>query len=63
MSLLEHRLALLKTDGRAALVTFITAGYTGFDTSVKVLKGLAAAGADVIVLGMPLTDPMADGVA
>ncbi|KQQ53662.1 tryptophan synthase subunit alpha [Pseudomonas syringae] len=63
MSRLEHRYAQLKAEGRAALVTFITAGDPGYDTSLKVLKGLPAAGADVIELGMPFTDPMADGVA
>lgn len=63
MSRLEHRYAQLKAEGRAALVTFITAGDPGYDTSLKVLKGLPAAGADVIELGMPFTDPMADGPA
>ncbi|WP_295472025.1 tryptophan synthase subunit alpha [uncultured Pseudomonas sp.] len=63
MSRLEHRFAQLKAEGRAALVTFITAGDPGYDTSLKILKGLPAAGADVIELGMPFTDPMADGVA
>ena len=63
MSRLEQRFAQLKTEGRAALVTFVTAGDPGYDTSLKVLKGLPAAGADVIELGMPFTDPMADGVA
>lgn len=63
MSRLEQRFAQLKDEGRAALVTFVTAGDPGYDTSLKVLKGLPAAGADVIELGMPFTDPMADGVA
>ncbi|WNW12633.1 tryptophan synthase subunit alpha [Pseudomonas sp. DTU_2021_1001937_2_SI_NGA_ILE_001] len=63
MSRLEHRFAQLKAEGRSALVTFITAGDPGYDTSLKILKGLPAAGADVIELGMPFTDPMADGVA
>ncbi|MEE4741713.1 tryptophan synthase subunit alpha [Pseudomonas alliivorans] len=63
MSRLEQRFAQLKTEGRAALVTFVTAGDPGYDTSLKILKGLPAAGADVIELGMPFTDPMADGVA
>jgi tryptophan synthase alpha chain len=63
MSRLEQRFAQLKSEGRAALVTFVTAGDPGYDTSLKVLKGLPAAGADVIELGMPFTDPMADGVA
>jgi tryptophan synthase alpha chain len=63
MSRLEQRFAQLKNEGRAALVTFVTAGDPGYDTSLKVLKGLPAAGADIIELGMPFTDPMADGVA
>jgi len=63
MSRLEQRFADLKTQGRAALVTFVTAGDPGYDASLKILKGLPAAGADVIELGMPFTDPMADGVA
>ncbi|WP_419737512.1 tryptophan synthase subunit alpha [Pseudomonas sp. COR18] len=45
----------------AALVTFVTAGDPGYDTSLAILKGLPKAGADVIELGMPFTDPMADG--
>ncbi len=63
MSRLEQRFADLKAEGRAALVTFVTAGDPGYDTSLAILKGLPAAGADVIELGMPFTDPMADGVA
>lgn len=63
MSRLEQRFTQLKSEGRAALVTFVTAGDPGYDTSLKVLKGLPAAGADIIELGMPFTDPMADGLA
>lgn len=63
MSRLEKRFADLKAEGRAALVTFVTAGDPGFEASLEILKGLPAAGADVIELGMPFTDPMADGVA
>ena len=63
MSRLEHRCAELKAEGRSALVTFITAGDPGYDASLAILKGLPEAGADVIELGMPFTDPMADGVA
>ncbi len=63
MSRLEQRFAELKAEGRSALVTFITAGDPGYDASLQILKGLPAAGADVIELGMPFTDPMADGVA
>jgi tryptophan synthase alpha chain len=53
----------LKAEGRAALVTFLTAGDPDKDTSLAILKALPAAGADVIELGMPFTDPMADGPA
>ncbi len=57
------RFATLKAEGRAGLVTFITAGDPDFDTSLEILSGLPAAGADVIELGMPFSDPMADGPA
>jgi tryptophan synthase alpha chain len=63
MSRLQSRFAELKEQNRAALVTFITAGDPGYATSLEILKGLPAAGADVIELGMPFTDPMADGPA
>ena len=63
MSRLQSRFAELKQQNRAALVTFITAGDPGYATSLEILKGLPAAGADVIELGMPFTDPMADGPA
>ncbi|CAN1593152.1 tryptophan synthase subunit alpha [Pseudomonas sp. B21-028] len=63
MSRLQTRFAELKQQNRAALVTFVTAGDPNYDTSLAILKGLPAAGADVIELGMPFTDPMADGPA
>jgi tryptophan synthase alpha chain len=53
--------AELKKEGRAALVTFVTAGDPDYATSLAILNALPAAGADVIELGMPFTDPMADG--
>jgi tryptophan synthase alpha chain len=62
-SRIDRRFAALKKDGRAALVTFITAGDPDLDTSRKILLGLPAAGADIIELGMPFSDPMADGPA
>ena len=55
------RFAQLKADKRAALVTYVTAGDPSLDISYQILKGLPAAGADLIELGMPFTDPMADG--
>jgi len=63
MSRLQTRFAELKQQNRAALVTFTTAGDPDYATSLAILKGLPAAGADVIELGMPFTDPMADGPA
>tara|TARA_R110000824_G_scaffold375286_2_gene566030 strand:- start:19731 stop:20570 length:840 start_codon:yes stop_codon:yes gene_type:complete len=60
---LDKRFARLKAESRAAFVTFITAGDPDFDTTLAILTGLPAAGADVIELGMPFTDPMADGPA
>jgi tryptophan synthase alpha chain len=58
---IDHRFAALKQDGRSALVTFIMAGDPDYDTSLAIAKALPGAGADVIELGMPFTDPMADG--
>jgi tryptophan synthase alpha chain len=63
MSRLQTRFAELKQQNRAALVTFVTAGDPNYDASLAILKGLPKAGADVIELGMPFTDPMADGPA
>lgn len=60
---LSARFAALKEEGRAGLVTFITAGDPDPKTSLEILKGLPKAGADLIELGMPFTDPMADGPA
>ncbi|MDH3475877.1 MAG: tryptophan synthase subunit alpha [Rhodospirillales bacterium] len=60
---LRTRFAALKDQGRGGLVTFFTAGDPDRETSFEILKGLPAAGADVIELGMPFTDPMADGPA
>src|SRR5262245_40813227 len=60
---IDNRFGDLKREGRAALVTFLTAGDPDADTSLAILRALPAAGADVIELGMPFTDPMADGPA
>lgn len=62
-SRVESRFAALKQEGRAGLVTFVTAGDPDMDTSWEILKGLPAAGADIIEIGMPFSDPMADGPA
>jgi tryptophan synthase alpha chain len=62
-SRIDKRFAALEHEGRAGLVTFITAGDPDYDTSLAILKGLPEAGADIIELGMPFSDPMADGPA
>src|SRR6476469_2568118 len=62
-SRIDQRFADLKREGRAALVTFTMAGDPDTKTSLEILKALPKAGADVIELGMPFTDPMADGPA
>jgi tryptophan synthase alpha chain len=61
MSRITRRFAKLKTEGRAGLVTFVTAGDPNLEVSAQILSGLPAAGADLIELGMPFSDPMADG--
>jgi tryptophan synthase alpha chain len=58
---IDRRFAALSAQGRAGLVTFITAGDPDAETSARILAQLPEAGADVIELGMPFTDPMADG--
>jgi len=60
---IDTRFAALKGEGRPALVTFTTAGDPDYATSLEILKALPKAGADVIELGMPFSDPMADGPA
>lgn len=60
---IETRFRACAAEGRAALVTFVTAGDPDHDTSLALLKALPAAGADIIELGVPFTDPMADGPA
>ena len=60
---IDRRFAALKAEGRAALVTFLTAGDPDYATSLAIVRALPDAGADVIELGMPFTDPMADGPA
>jgi len=60
---IDRRFVALKKEGRVALVTFTMAGDPDYATSLAILKALPQAGADVIELGMPFTDPMADGPA
>ncbi len=61
MSRIDARFASLKAQGRSAFVAYVMAGDPDFDTSLAIIRGLPAAGVDVIELGMPFTDPMADG--
>lgn len=60
---IADRFAALKAEGRPGLVTFVTAGDPDGETSLAILKALPGAGADLIELGVPFTDPMADGPA
>jgi tryptophan synthase alpha chain len=61
MSRIETKFATLRAEGRKAFVAYIMAGDPDLATSLDLMKGLPAAGVDVIELGMPFTDPMADG--
>ena len=61
MSRIEQRFAALREEGRAGLVTYLTAGDPDPGTSARLFGGLAEAGADLIEIGMPFSDPMADG--
>ncbi len=58
---IDAKFAALKSEGRKAFVAYVMAGDPDFDTSLEVVKGLPGAGVDVIELGLPFTDPMADG--
>ena len=60
---IDTRFADLKKEGRAAFVTFVMAGDPDLATSLEIIKALPKAGADIIEIGMPFTDPMADGPA
>jgi tryptophan synthase alpha chain len=63
VSRIDARFAALAKEGRAGLVTFLTAGDPDYNTSLSIVRALPKAGADVIELGVPFTDPMADGPA
>ena len=61
MTRIDATFAALRNDGKKAFVAYVMAGDPDFDTSLELVKGLPAAGVDVIELGLPFTDPMADG--
>ena len=60
---MDARFAKLKEEGRPGLVSFVMSGDPDYETSLAILKRLPAAGADIVELGMPFSDPMADGPA
>ncbi|MGB0799566.1 MAG: tryptophan synthase subunit alpha, partial [Planktomarina sp.] len=60
-SRIDAKFAELNAAGKKAFVSYIMAGDPDYDTSLEVVKGLPAAGVDIIELGLPFTDPMADG--
>jgi len=61
MTRIDDTFARLKTQNQKAFVAYIMAGDTDYDTSLEVMQGLPDAGVDIIELGVPFTDPMADG--
>ncbi len=61
MTRIDAKFAALKTEGKKAFVAYVMAGDPDVDTTLAVMRGMPAAGVDVIELGMPFTDPMADG--
>jgi tryptophan synthase alpha chain len=63
MTRIDSRFARLRAERRKAFVAFVMAGDPDFETSLAVLRGLPDAGVDLVELGMPFTDPMADGPA
>ena len=58
---IDAKFAELSAAGKKAFVTYVMAGDPNYDTSLEMVKGLPAAGVDIIELGLPFTDPMADG--
>jgi len=61
MSRIDAKFAELKASGKSAFVSYIMAGDPNYDATFELMKGLPAAGVDIIELGVPFTDPMADG--
>ncbi|TPI77588.1 tryptophan synthase subunit alpha [Mesorhizobium sp. B2-8-9] len=60
---IDRRMVKLKAEGRPALVTYFMGGDPDYDSSLSIMKALPIAGADIIEMGMPFSDPMADGPA
>lgn len=58
---IQEKFAELNAAGKKALVCYVTAGFPDFDKSIELLRGLEAAGADIVEVGVPFSDPMADG--
>ncbi len=61
MTRIDRKFTQLKSENRKAFVTYVMAGDPDYDTSLQIVRGLPAAGVDIIELGLPFTDPMADG--
>ncbi len=61
MTRIDAKFADLKANGKKAFVSYVMAGDPDFDRSLEIVRGLPAAGVDIIELGLPFTDPMADG--
>ncbi len=61
MTRIDDTFAALRKEGRRAFVSYIMAGDPDYDTSLELMKGLPGAGVDIIEIGLPFTDPMADG--
>lgn len=61
MTRIDAKFAELNTAGKKAFVSYVMAGDPNYETSLEVVKGLPSAGVDIIELGLPFTDPMADG--
>lgn len=63
MTRVDQKFATLKSEGKSAFVSFVMCGDPDYDTALELVRGMPAAGVDIIELGMPFTDPMADGPA
>lgn len=61
MTRIDAKFAALKTEGKKAFVAYVMAGDPDYATSLELIKGLPGAGVDIIEMGLPFTDPMADG--